>query len=353
MWPRPAGVVTSTRIACKAPQELRRLSGAARPWAVPWLIASDGRRLRAGCWPYCSPSSSTTSQSTPVHGVSCFAGTMIGRGCCAGGGAPGRRGTTSGDLAGRRRHLAHGDPRVGRSRPGHRDGVCSDQEGRSRPNIGRGSFNSTRWPSSPTATTLRSFVPFESAGLYSARLRRSAAFLPPRRPTARFRKPSPSGPRQLILCCYGPLAGRDPADSAAERVASRARGDTLFASVTALSLTANELTATFTVGLGLSSPDLAIDNGDRVCNVGVVFVGAEFGVSGTVCTDPDQVAPAWISAARSPCPPPAGPLTPAARRWRARVCSSAQLRSSSPAARPEAVASRRVRRRAGRRCDER
>ena len=31
--------------------------------------------------------------------VGCFAGAIVRRGCCAGGGAPGRRGTTGGDLA--------------------------------------------------------------------------------------------------------------------------------------------------------------------------------------------------------------------------------------------------------------
>ena len=98
--------------------------------------------------------------------------------------------------------------------------------------------------------------------------------------------------------------GGDPADSAAN--VCIARGDTVFASVTATSLTANELTATFTVGLGLSGPDLAIDNGDRVCNVGVVFVGAEVGVSATACTDPITLPPPDLGS--EPLPSTGGPV---------------------------------------------
>jgi hypothetical protein len=105
--------------------------------------------------------------------------------------------------------------------------------------------------------------------------------------------------------------GGDPADSAANLCIGR--GDTLFASVTATSLTANELTATFTVGLGLSGPDLAIDNGDRVCNVGVVFVGAEIGVSDTFCTDPIMLPPPDLGSeplpsTGEPLPSTGGPL---------------------------------------------
>ena len=98
--------------------------------------------------------------------------------------------------------------------------------------------------------------------------------------------------------------GGDPADSAAN--VCIAHGDTVFASVTATSLTANELTATFTVGLGLSGPDLAIDNGDRVCNVGVVFVGAEVGVSATACTDPITLPPPDLGS--EPLPSTGGPV---------------------------------------------
>ena len=98
--------------------------------------------------------------------------------------------------------------------------------------------------------------------------------------------------------------GGDPADSAAN--VCIARGDTLFASVTATSLTANELTATFTVGLGLTSPDLAIDNGDRVCNVGVVFVGSRGRRLGHRLHRPDQLPPPDLGG-EEPLPSTGGP----------------------------------------------
>ena len=83
--------------------------------------------------------------------------------------------------------------------------------------------------------------------------------------------------------------GGDSADGVA--VLCIADSDVVSASVSPPSSPANELTATFTVGLGTSNPDLAIDSGDQICNVGVVYAEAQVGISDVICTDPIDLPP--------------------------------------------------------------